>query len=107
MSRITWIYPSDGGEPYVKGEQEYTPVTMVQGDMPDFVSSVDGKHYSGRRGMREHCLKNDVIPHEETKGLPTLMSNSDIRSPQEKRRYAEERKGRIIHEVYSKLRDQL
>lgn len=107
MSRSTWVYPSHGGEPYLKGERELEHITMVAGDLPDFVSPVDGKAYSGRRGLHEHCVRNDVVPNAELTGLPTLTLGTDIRSERQKRDDAERRKGRIIHEVYSKLRDQL
>jgi hypothetical protein len=39
-------------------------------DLPDFVSPIDGKVYSGRAGMRDHCARHDVVPTAELKGLP-------------------------------------
>jgi hypothetical protein len=42
----------------------------VYGDLPDFVSPIDGSVVSGRAGMREHCKKHDVVPTADLKGLP-------------------------------------
>jgi hypothetical protein len=39
-------------------------------DLPDFVSPIDGKVYSGRRGMRDHCARHDVVPTADLAGLP-------------------------------------
>jgi hypothetical protein len=39
-------------------------------DLPDFVSPIDGKVYSGRAGMRNHCARHDVVPTADLKGLP-------------------------------------
>jgi hypothetical protein len=102
--RQSWVYPSDGSEPYEKGSRPERMVSvsggvMIAPDLPDFVSSVDGKLYSGRAGMREHNRRNDVVPLEDLKGLPHLQTNSDIRSPQEKRAYMERRKELIINQV--------
>jgi hypothetical protein len=42
----------------------------VRGDLPDFVSPIDGKTYSGRAGLREHCRVHDVVPTADLAGLP-------------------------------------
>ena len=42
----------------------------VMGDIPDFVSPIDGSVVSGRAGLREHCKKHHVVPTAELKGLP-------------------------------------
>jgi hypothetical protein len=39
-------------------------------DLPDFVSPIDGKVYSGRAGMRDHCARHSVVPTADLKGLP-------------------------------------
>jgi hypothetical protein len=72
---------------------------MVMGDLPDFVSPIDGRTYSGRRGLREHCLRHDVVPNADLKGLPTLQANSDFRSKEQKRADADHRKRVIIDQV--------
>jgi hypothetical protein len=67
--------------------------------LPDFVSPLDGKLYSGRAGLREHNKRHDVVPVADLKGLPYLQSNSDTRSTQEKRADAADRKQQIINQV--------
>jgi hypothetical protein len=103
MSRESWVYPADGSPPYRKGTRHETKVSRGVAflpDLPDFVSPIDGRTYSGRAGMREHNKRHDVVPNEDLKGLPTLTANSDTRSPEEKRYYAEQRKRLIIDGVY-------
>jgi len=39
-------------------------------DLPDFVSPIDGKTYSGRAGLREHCSTHNVVPVADLAGLP-------------------------------------
>lgn len=103
MIKESWVYPSDGSAPYRRGER---PTTMsvsrgptILPDLPDFVSPVDGKHYSGRAGMREHNLRNDVVPMADLQGLPLLTTNTDTRSTSQKRADAETRKRLIIQQV--------
>lgn len=72
---------------------------MVTGDLPDFVSPIDGKVYHGRAGLRDHCARHDVVPNADLKGLPTLMSNSDMRSAQQKKADAAHRKEQVIQHV--------
>ena len=55
-------FPDIGGEV----RHGYT----VMGDLPDFVSPIDGSLVRGRAGMREHCRKHDVVPTADLKGLP-------------------------------------
>ena len=57
----------------------------VRGDTPDIVSSIDGSIISGRRAMREHCLKHNVLPIEETKGLPPLTMNREYQLSKQER----------------------
>ena len=71
----------------------------ILGDLPDFVSPIDQKVYSGRAGLREHCRIHDVVPNEELKGLPPLTATSDTRSSYEKREDAARRKQHIINQV--------
>lgn len=40
-------------------------------DYPDTISPIDGTIIKGRRGLREHCQKHDVVPTLDLKGLPT------------------------------------
>lgn len=68
-------------------------------DLPDFVSPIDGKSYSGRTGLREHCRRHDVVPNGDLKGLPVLTTNSETRSSQEIRRDKAARKEQIVRLV--------
>ena len=42
----------------------------IMPDLPDFVSPIDGKTYSGRTGLREHCATHNVVPMADLAGLP-------------------------------------
>ena len=57
-----------------RGTQEGTKASFhIMPDLPDFVSPIDGKTYSGRTGMRDHCARHDVVPTADLKGLPTRL----------------------------------
>lgn len=102
MTRESWVYPADGSPPYRKGSRpdpEPRRGVTILPDLPNFISPIDGKEYSGRAGMREHCRRHDVVPNEDLKGLPPLRTNSDTRSPEQRRADAEHRKRTIIQEV--------
>ena len=49
----------------------------VLGDVPDFVSPIDGSVVSGRAGLREHCKKHHVVPTADLKGLPLKQFNQN------------------------------
>lgn len=51
---------------------------MVFRDLPDFVSPIDGTVVRGRRGMREHCKRHDVVPTADLKGLPSTLPNQPL-----------------------------
>jgi hypothetical protein len=68
-------------------------------DLPDFVSPIDGRSYSGRTGLREHCRRHDVVPNADLKGLPTYTVGADTRRPEEVRRDKQARKEQIIRLV--------
>jgi hypothetical protein len=70
-------YVQIGGILYDKSQPLPDGVEMQSGktpsilpDLPDFVSPIDGKTYSGRAGMRDHCARHDVVPTADLKGLP-------------------------------------
>ena len=96
-------YVQIDGVLYEKGTEPHRDVRahgpMVAPDQPDFISPIDGKRYSGRAGMRDHCARHDVVSNRDLVGLPTLMTNSDFRSPEQKRQSAEHRKQTIIQQV--------
>lgn len=101
-ARNTWVYPADGSPPYLKGSRAEEPSSggvIFMPDLPDFVSPIDGKHYSGRAGMRDHCARHDVVPNEELKGLKPLQYNSDMRTPEQRRASEQHRKEVIINAV--------
>jgi len=101
MTRKSYVQVD--GVLYEKGteprREEAAQGTMIMGDLPDFVSPIDQKLYSGRAGLRDHCARHDVVPNADLKGLPTLMSNSDMRSREQKRASAEQRKQMVIQQV--------
>ena len=75
MSRTSYVQIGgklyDKSKPLPEGVEEpsFKPST-IYGDLPDFVSPIDGKTYSGRAGMRDHCARHDVVPTADLKGLP-------------------------------------
>lgn len=100
--RETWVFPGNGEEPYLKGTRERSVSSagfVILPDLPDFVSPIDQKRYSGRAGLREHCKRHDVVPNADLKGLPMLTAQSDQRTPEQRRASMEHRKQTIIHEV--------
>ena len=53
-----------------RGQQSSTPRYSIMPDLPDFISPIDGKSYSGRAGLREHCTTHNVVPVADLAGLP-------------------------------------
>lgn len=49
---------------------------VVMGDLPDFVSPIDGSIVRGRAGLREHCRQHDVVPTADLAGLPPKPANA-------------------------------
>lgn len=74
MPRRSWVYIN--GVAYERGvdviPERPKGGVMIAPDLPDFVSPVDGKTYSGRAGLREHCRTHDVVPTRDLAGLPTV-----------------------------------
>jgi len=103
MTRATYVFDTVTKTMVPKhlfqGSQELRNSTAVAGDLPDFVSPIDRKLYSGRAGLREHNKIHDVVPNAELKGLPTLTNQSDVRGSQERRADAADRKQHIINQV--------
>lgn len=102
--RETWVFPGNGEAPYIKGTRPDRLPPPQSGvifmpDLPDFVSPIDKKSYSGRAGMREHNKRHDVVPNAELQGLPTLTMQSNLMSASQKRSSEEHRKRTIINEV--------
>jgi hypothetical protein len=87
MTRRSWIYIN--GVAYEKGVDIIPEVGGGNApyfipDTPDFVSPIDGSVVSGRKGMREHCVRHNVVPTQELSGLPAQMPEYKP-SPQEVR----------------------
>ena len=72
MTRQRWIYKADGTviDASENSEALRTVGATFLSDLPDFVSPIDGKTYSGRAGLREHCQRHDVVPTADLAGLP-------------------------------------
>lgn len=81
MARSRWIYingeaiPADDYEALARarGHGAETAGPRILPDLPDFVSPIDGKLYSGRAGLREHCSKHNVVPTADLAGLPPKL----------------------------------
>ena len=81
MPRKSWVYTSDG-RVIEKDTPEYFEYMYllderkpaVFGDEGDFVSPIDGKVYSGKRGMREHNARHDVVNNRDLVGLKVGFS---------------------------------
>lgn len=83
--RKGWIYYADGsvvekGTPEAIARARAAEPTgpFIAPDQGDFVSPIDGKTYSGRAGMREHCKIHNVVSNLELKGLPPATVNTEI-----------------------------
>lgn len=80
MARSRWIYidgvaiPADDYEKLAQARGH----TRVLPDLPDFVSPIDGKAYSGRAGLREHCARHNVVPVADLAGLPPAGTTTPI-----------------------------
>lgn len=94
--QIDGVLYERGTEP-VRDEPGRGPAVL--GDLPDFVSPIDGQSYSGRAGLREHCIRHNVVPNADLKGLPILQTGSNLRRPEEVRRDNAARKEQIIRLV--------
>jgi len=91
MSRRSWVYVD--GIAYEKGvdiipESGGRGAPNIVPDAGDFVSPIDGTVISGRKGLREHCKRHDVVPTQELAGMlpqrPAYQpSKQEIRERQE------------------------
>ena len=87
--RTTWVFPSDGSEPYEKFKGRSGEYTAVMGDITPFMSP-DGKMIEGRKQWRDHLKRTDSIE----------MGHSDVKYAQ-----AEWNKKKEVHR--DRLRGQL
>ena len=95
MARKSWVYV--GSTAYERGidddklqEALHPRTASVMPDLPDFVSPIDGKVYSGRAGLRAHCARHNVIPTADLQGLAprplVLPTKSTERETQARKR---------------------
>jgi hypothetical protein len=83
---------------------QYNDGIMIAPDLPDFVSPIDGTVVRGRRGMREHCLRHDVVPTQELVGLPTLPAVSEWKHTKHDRESIRQELARNIENARRKQR---
>ena len=60
-------------------------------DEGSFISPIDGKEYSGRAGMREHCARHNVINNRDLVGLPIGVDPKRALAPRSTRERQEMR----------------
>lgn len=107
MARSRWIYvdgvaiPADDHEALAKARGHADGAPRVMPDLPDFVSPIDGKRYSGRAGLREHCAKHNVVPTADLAGLPPKPA---YQTPVLTKAQREERKQQIAYAIDSNRR---
>lgn len=92
MTRRSWVQVNGKLIPKDEYQASLDPSYSILPDLPDFVSPIDGKRYSGRAGLREHCRIHDVVPTADLKGLPPKTLQQPYKS-------GPGLKDRIIHEV--------
>lgn len=80
MARRSWVYID--GVAYERGvdaiPERDIPSRVLSPDLPEFRSPIDGKMYSGRAGLREHCARHDVVPTADLAGLPPKSTQREI-----------------------------
>lgn len=110
MARSRWIYingeaiPADDYEALAKarGHAEESRRLTIAPDLPDFRSPIDGRMYSGRAGLREHCAKHNVVPTADLAGLPPKPA---YQTPTFTREQREQRKQEIVRVVNNHWRN--
>lgn len=71
-------------------------VPAVQGDLPDFVSPIDGSVVRGRSGLRDHCARHNVVPVADLQGLPPKPMNGNYSITQAERQEIKQMIAQII-----------
>jgi len=97
MPRRCWVYIN--GIAYEKGvdllPDSSGTAPMVFGDIPDFVSTIDGSVVRGRAGLRDHCARHGVVPMQEVQGLPPKPAVKPYELPTRER----EQTKRTMHQI--------
>lgn len=88
MARRTWRWSPEKGELIEVTPREDAGCHFVQGDMPAFISPLDGSRIEGRAAYEAHCRKHNVVPTAELQG-----------NTREYDRYAAERDRRAMREL--------
>lgn len=60
MTRKTYVYDPEVGKMVEGRSPPRVGWNGIMGDLPDFVSPIDGKVVNGRAGLREHNRQHDV-----------------------------------------------
>src|SRR5262245_44487864 len=66
--QIDGVLYEKGSEPERQTKKNYGPAII--GDVPEFVSIIDGTIVRGRAGIRDQCARHNVVPTADLKGLP-------------------------------------
>ena len=70
----------DKSQPLPEGVgRPQSKTASIMGDLPDFVSPIDGSVVNGRKGMREHCKQHNVVPTADLAGLPPKQMNGEYK----------------------------
>jgi hypothetical protein len=89
MARRTFRYnPKSGRMEEILPYDDTNAGHFVFGDVPEFVSPLDGTRIQGRKQYEEHCRKHNVVPTEALKG-----------ATREQDRYGAERERRQLREM--------
>lgn len=100
MTRRSWVQINGKLIPKDESYEAASPnAPAVLGDLPDFVSSIDGSLVRGRAGLRDHCARHDVVPTTDLKGLPPKPAFNDA-PPSEK--YRQETRNTIAEIINSR-----
>lgn len=85
MSRKSYIQINGVLHDKAELAQSSASAPSVRGDIPDFVSPIDGTVVSGRAGLRDHCRRHNVVPTADLAGLPPKPAVMDYQlTPQER-----------------------
>ena len=77
---LTWVRPD-----LCPPDQHREQSVVVLGDLPDFVSTIDGTVVRGRAGLRDHCARHNVVPLEDVRGLPPATAVTPYQLSQKER----------------------
>lgn len=82
MTKKRWIYVNGTAVPAEEYQAEPQHGLLIAQDLPGFKSPVDGTWVEGRKALREHNKRNDVVNTADLQGLPPRMA---VTQPQSNR----------------------